>query len=90
MVRVLVVLVALALLWRVGSVVLRAVAWCTVAAITLSVVMGVDVPAAAPAVAGGCWLGAEVLFRLRHGFWRSRLLARATSRPPAPLVDGAK
>ncbi len=52
MVAVLAVLVALALLWRVGSVVLRAVAWCTVAAIALSVVIGVDVPAAAPAMAG--------------------------------------
>ncbi|HET7486530.1 MAG TPA: hypothetical protein VFJ85_01280 [Acidimicrobiales bacterium] len=90
MIRALLALAGLALLWSVGSVVLRAVAWFTVAAIALSLVIGVDVPGAGPAIAGGCWLGAEVLFRLRQGFWRSRLLARATGRPPAVLVDGAE
>lgn len=86
MVALVLVVVALALLWTVGSVVLRLVAWVTVATILFSLVIGEDVPPVAPAIAAGCWLGAEVLFRLRRGVWRSRLLATVSGRGAAPLV----
>lgn len=68
------VVVGAALFWTFGSIVLRAIAWALAAVAVLSVFAGIDVPGAALALAAPAWLVGHGLFRLRNGFWRSRLL----------------
>ena len=71
---VLVVVAALAVLWSVGSVVLRALAWFLVGVMCLSLVAGIDVPTGAVVAAVAFWLGGHVIHRLRHGYWSSSVL----------------
>lgn len=77
---VLVAVAALALLWSVGSMVLRVMAWFLVAVMAVSLVAGIGVPSAALVAAVGCWAGGHAIFRLRNGYWRSYLLDNALSR----------
>lgn len=67
-------IVGLALFWTLGSIVLRAFAWALAAMAVLSLFAGIDVPGAALLLAGPAWLVGHGLFRLRKGYWRSRLL----------------
>lgn len=76
----LVVVAALALLWMVGSAVLRALAWFFVAAMAISLVAGIPVPTGVVVGTVVCWVGGHVLYRLRHRYWRSHLLENALSR----------
>ncbi len=69
------VIVGLALFWTFGSIVLRGFAWALAAIAVLSVFANIDVPGAALLLAGPAWLVGHGLFRLRNGYWRSRLLA---------------
>lgn len=85
MVAVLLIVVALALAWAVGSTVLRLVAWFLVATMAVSVVAHIPVPPGVPFVAVGCWLGGHLLFRAKHGYWRSQLLQRLDERRLAQL-----
>lgn len=71
---IIVVIVGVALFWNFGSIVLRLVAWVLGAIAVLSVFADIDVPGAAIVFAGGAWLVGHGLFRLRNGYWRSRLL----------------
>ena len=77
---VLVVVAALVVLWSVGSVVLRALAWFFVAAMAVSLVAGIPVPTGVVLAAIVCWLGGHAIYRARHGYWRSYLLDNALSR----------
>lgn len=84
-VAVLLLALGLGLTWVVGSVVLRAFAWLLVATMALSVVAHIDVPPGIPFLAVGCWLGGHGLFRLKHRYWRSRLLQRIADRRMVPV-----
>jgi hypothetical protein len=72
---ILVATAALVLLWSVGSVVLRALAWFLVAVMAISLVAGIAVPPGAVVASVACWAGGHSIYRLRHGHWRSHLLA---------------
>ena len=77
---ILVAVVAVALLWSVGSVLLRALAWFFVAAMAVSLVAGI--PVATGVVVGTvvCWMGGHAIYRARHGVWRSQVLEYALGR----------
>ncbi len=77
---ILVLAAALALLWTVGSAVLRALAWFFVAAMAISLIAGVPVPTGVVIGTVLCWTGGHAIYRLRHGYWRSPLLAYALGR----------
>ena len=77
---VLVTVAALVVLWSVGSLLLRALAWFFVAAMAVSLMAGIPVPTGVVVSAVVCWLGGHAIYRLRHGYWRSYLLDNALSR----------
>jgi hypothetical protein len=77
---ILVAVAAAALLWMVGSTVLRALAWFLVAAMAISLIAGIPVPTGVVVGTVVCWAGGHVIYRLRHGYWRSYLLENALSR----------
>ena len=77
---VLVAVAALVVLWSVGSVVLRALAWFFVAAMAVSLIAGIPVPTGVVVATVLCWVGGHVIHRLRHGFWASYLLEAALNR----------
>lgn len=77
---ILVAVVALALLWSVGSVLLRALAWFFVVAMAVSLVAGIPVPTGVVVSSVVCWVGGHAIYRARHGVWRSYLLESALSR----------
>ena len=64
---VLVAVAGLALLWAVGSVVLRALAWFLVAAMVVSLIAGIPVPTGVVVGTVVCWAGGHAIHRLRHG-----------------------
>ncbi len=76
-----VVLVAgLALLWAVGSVGLRALAWFFVAAMLISLIAGIPVPTGVVMATVVFWTGGHGIHRLRYGYWASYLLEAALGR----------
>lgn len=85
MVTVLFIAVAVGLTWVVGSMVLRIAAWFLVITMAVSLVGHVDIPDGVPFLAAGCWLAGHVLFRLKHRYWRSRLLQRVADRRRVPV-----
>jgi hypothetical protein len=68
------VIVGIALFWNFGSIALRLVAWVLAAFAVFSVFADIDVPGGAMVLAACAWLVGHGLFRLRNGYWRSRLL----------------
>jgi hypothetical protein len=85
MLTIVLVVVFLGLAWAVGSTVLRLAAWFLVATMVVSLLAQIPVPPAVPFVAAGCWLGGHLLFRMKHGYWRSQLLQRLDDRRLAQL-----
>ena len=77
---ILVVVAGLALLWAVGSLVLRALAWFLVAAMVVSLIAGIPVPTGVVVGAVVCWAGGHAIHRLRHGYLSSYLLEAALGR----------
>ena len=78
---VLVAVAGVALLWAVGSVVLRALAWFLVAAMVVSLIAGIPVPTGVVVGTVMCWAGGHAIHR-RHGYWASYLLEAALGRRP--------
>ena len=70
----LVVAAVLAVLWSIGSLVLRAMAWFLVAVMAVSLVAGIGVPTGAVVAAVASWVGGHVIHRMRHGHWSSAVL----------------
>ena len=77
---VLVAVAGVALLWAVGSVVLRALAWLLVAAMVVSLIAGIPVPTGVVVGTVVCWAGGHAIHRLRHGYWASYILEAALGR----------
>ena len=71
---VMVAILVLAVVWALGSIVLRVLAWVFMGAALLSVIADIPVPGAAAVMALGCWLLGHGLFRLKHGYWANQLL----------------
>jgi hypothetical protein len=85
MVVLVLVALGLGLAWMIGSLVLRTFAWLLVATMALSIVAHIEIPPGIPFLAVGCWLAGHALFRLKHRYWRSRLLQRLADRHMVPV-----
>jgi len=76
---VMVAVFALALVWFLGSGLLRGMGWLFLGLGVLGVIAGVPVPVGIGIFALVCWLAGQALFRARHGYWGSRLLGGAVA-----------
>jgi hypothetical protein len=73
-----------------GAMLLRLATWVLVAMVALGAIAGEPVPPVVVVMALVCWVGSHVLFKLRHGYWRSRFVASVMARRaprPAPSAS---
>jgi hypothetical protein len=76
------------LCWWAGSAVLRGLAAYLALLGAYAVWRGMPVPASVLVLVFACWAGGQLIFRARHGYWRSHILRWATGRRPHGAFAG--